>query len=123
MLPLFFFACLLFYYFFFFFLLLLILIYSLYLVLMFSVLFFIVFFYKILFMLLYFFLLIYFSLCSFGRRFVYYISVIFCSIGRLSSIVTTFHYTWFLIFSGLTALTINSLFQSPQIIGMEISRE
>ncbi|KAM7363072.1 carcinine transporter-like isoform 2-T5 [Cochliomyia hominivorax] len=59
----------------------------------------------------------------FGRRFVYYISVIFCSIGRLSSIVTTFHYTWFLIFSGLTALTINSLFQSPQIIGMEISRE
>lgn len=80
-------------------------------------------FYKILFMLLYFFLLIYFSLCSFGRRFVYYISVIFCSIGRLSSIVTTFHYTWFLIFSGLTALTINSLFQSPQIIGMEISRE
>lgn len=81
------------------------------------------FFYKILFMLLYFFLLIYFSLCSFGRRFVYYISVIFCSIGRLSSIVTTFHYTWFLIFSGLTALTINSLFQSPQIIGMEISRE
>lgn len=65
----------------------------------------------------------YFVSNSFGRRVVYYISVIFCSIGRLSSIVTTSHYTWFLVFSGLTALTINSLFQSPQIIGMEISRE
>uniref|UniRef100_A0A1I8NHI3 Major facilitator superfamily (MFS) profile domain-containing protein n=1 Tax=Musca domestica TaxID=7370 RepID=A0A1I8NHI3_MUSDO len=59
----------------------------------------------------------------FGRRVVYYISVVFCSIGRLSSILTTAHYTWFLVFSGLAALTINSLFQSPQIIGMEISRE
>ncbi|XP_073817563.1 organic cation transporter 1 [Musca autumnalis] len=59
----------------------------------------------------------------FGRRVVYYISVVFCSIGRLSSIITTAHYEWFLAFSGLAALTINSLFQSPQIIGMEISRE
>ncbi|KAI9584390.1 hypothetical protein GQX74_006285 [Glossina fuscipes] len=59
----------------------------------------------------------------FGRRFVYYISVIFCSIGRLASIMTTSSYIWFLIFSGLAALAINSLFQSPQIIGMEISRE
>uniref|UniRef100_A0A1A9ZQ56 Major facilitator superfamily (MFS) profile domain-containing protein n=1 Tax=Glossina pallidipes TaxID=7398 RepID=A0A1A9ZQ56_GLOPL len=59
----------------------------------------------------------------FGRRFVYYISVVFCSIGRLASIMTTSSYIWFLIFSGLAALAINSLFQSPQIIGMEISRE
>ncbi|XP_059219561.1 carcinine transporter [Stomoxys calcitrans] len=59
----------------------------------------------------------------FGRRVVYYISVVFCSVGRLTSILTTGYYTWFLIFSGLAALTINSLFQSPQIIGMEISRE
>uniref|UniRef100_A0A1B0AV89 Major facilitator superfamily (MFS) profile domain-containing protein n=1 Tax=Glossina palpalis gambiensis TaxID=67801 RepID=A0A1B0AV89_9MUSC len=63
------------------------------------------------------------TLPTFGRRFVYYISVIFCSIGRLASIMTTSSYIWFLIFSGLAALAINSLFQSPQIIGMEISRE
>uniref|UniRef100_A0A1A9WDS2 Major facilitator superfamily (MFS) profile domain-containing protein n=1 Tax=Glossina brevipalpis TaxID=37001 RepID=A0A1A9WDS2_9MUSC len=59
----------------------------------------------------------------FGRRFIYYISVILCSIGRLASIITTTSYIWFLTFSGLSALTINSLFQAPQIIGMEISRE
>ncbi|XP_065367629.1 organic cation transporter 1-like [Calliphora vicina] len=59
----------------------------------------------------------------FGRRIVYYISVIFSSFGRLSAILTTAHYTWFLVFSCLTSLTINSLFHSPHIIAMEISRE
>ncbi|XP_060648899.1 carcinine transporter [Drosophila nasuta] len=60
---------------------------------------------------------------SLGRSFVYYISVVFCSVGRLASILCTGSYTWFLIMSGLVGLTVNSLFQSPQIIGMEISRE
>ncbi|KAH8346625.1 hypothetical protein KR084_007129 [Drosophila pseudotakahashii] len=60
---------------------------------------------------------------SYGRRFVYYISVVFCSLGRLGSIMCTSSYTWFLIMSGIVGLTVNSLFQSPQIIGMEISRE
>ncbi|XP_030369912.1 carcinine transporter isoform X2 [Scaptodrosophila lebanonensis] len=59
----------------------------------------------------------------FGRRPVYYVSVIFCSVGRLWSIVCTSSYTWFLIMSGIVGFTVNSLFQSPQIIGMEISRE
>ncbi|KAH8330354.1 hypothetical protein KR067_001600 [Drosophila pandora] len=60
---------------------------------------------------------------SYGRRFVYYISVVFCSLGRLGSILCTSSYTWFLIMSGIVGLSVNSLFQSPQIIGMEISRE
>ncbi|XP_037954134.1 carcinine transporter-like [Teleopsis dalmanni] len=59
----------------------------------------------------------------FGRRPVYYISVAFCSLGRMLSIWTTSSYTWFLIFTGFAGLTVNSLFQSPQIVGMEISRE
>ncbi|XP_016961208.1 carcinine transporter [Drosophila biarmipes] len=60
---------------------------------------------------------------SCGRRFVYYISVVFCSLGRFGSIMCTSSYTWFLIMTGIVGLTVNSLFQSPQIIGMEISRE
>ncbi|XP_022215183.2 carcinine transporter [Drosophila obscura] len=60
---------------------------------------------------------------SYGRRLVYYISVVFCSLGRIGSIMCTSSYTWFLIMSGIVGLTVNSLFQSPQIIGMEISRE
>ncbi|XP_064552839.1 carcinine transporter [Drosophila montana] len=60
---------------------------------------------------------------SFGRSVVYYISVVFCSVGRLGSVLCTSSYTWFLITSGIVGLTVNSLFQSPQIIGMEISRE
>ncbi|XP_037729815.1 carcinine transporter [Drosophila subpulchrella] len=60
---------------------------------------------------------------SYGRRFVYYISVVFCSLGRFGSIMCTSSYTWFLIMTGIVGLTVNSLFQSPQIIGMEISRE
>ncbi|EDV94421.1 carcinine transporter [Drosophila grimshawi] len=60
---------------------------------------------------------------SFGRSIVYYISVVFCSVGRLGSVMCTSSYTWFLIMSGIVGLTVNSLFQSPQIIGMEISRE
>ncbi|XP_037811799.1 beta-alanine transporter-like isoform X2 [Lucilia sericata] len=59
----------------------------------------------------------------FGRRIVYYISVVFCPFGRLSSILTTSHYFWFQVLSSLTSLSINSVFQSPHIIGMEISRE
>jgi len=54
---------------------------------------------------------------------VYYISVVFCSLGRFGSIMCTSSYTWFLIMTGIVGLTVNSLFQSPQIIGMEISRE
>ncbi|XP_016978582.1 carcinine transporter [Drosophila rhopaloa] len=60
---------------------------------------------------------------SYGRRLVYYISVVFCSLGRIASIMCTSSYTWFLIMSGIVGLTVNSLFQSPQIVGMEISRE
>ncbi|KAH8382648.1 hypothetical protein KR009_004598 [Drosophila setifemur] len=60
---------------------------------------------------------------SYGRRLVYYISVVFCSLGRIGSIMCTSSYTWFLIMSGIVGLSVNSLFQSPQIIGMEISRE
>ncbi|EDW84687.1 uncharacterized protein Dwil_GK14248 [Drosophila willistoni] len=60
---------------------------------------------------------------SYGRRLVFFISLVFCSVGRMVSIVCTSSYTWFLIMSGIVGLTVNSLFQSPQIIGMEISRE
>lgn len=67
--------------------------------------------------------LLFFCFCSYGRSLVYYISLVFCSVGRLGSILCTNSYTWFLIMSGIVGLTVNSLFQSPQIIGMEISRE
>ncbi|KAM7359500.1 organic cation/carnitine transporter 2-like [Cochliomyia hominivorax] len=59
----------------------------------------------------------------FGRRFVLYLSVIFCVSGRLLSILITSYYMWFLVLSCLCSLAINSLFQSPHIIGMEISRD
>ncbi|XP_036324828.1 carcinine transporter isoform X1 [Rhagoletis pomonella] len=59
----------------------------------------------------------------YGRRFVYYISIAFCALGRSFSILTTNLYWVFLFCTGLTGFAVNSLFQSPQIIGMEISRE
>ncbi|XP_023309184.2 carcinine transporter-like [Lucilia cuprina] len=59
----------------------------------------------------------------FGRRIVYYVSVLLSSFGRISSILTTSHYIWFLIVSCLTSFSINSVFQSPHVIGMEISRD
>ncbi|XP_067618645.1 beta-alanine transporter-like isoform X2 [Eurosta solidaginis] len=59
----------------------------------------------------------------YGRRIVYYISVVFCVLGRsLSTFVTKFYWT-FIFLTGLTGVAVNSLFQSPQIVGMEISRE
>lgn len=60
---------------------------------------------------------------TFGRRFVFYISVILATIGRSLSIFFTSSFTIFLIMSSLVALTVNSLFQSPLIVGMEISGE
>ncbi|XP_011194636.2 carcinine transporter [Zeugodacus cucurbitae] len=59
----------------------------------------------------------------FGRRIVYYISIAFCAVGRSCSIITTNIYYVFLFCTGLTGFAVNSLFQSPQIVGMEISRE
>lgn len=59
----------------------------------------------------------------FGRRIVYYISIGCCALGRAFSIVTTNVYYVFLFCTGLTGFAVNSLFQSPQIVGMEISRE
>ncbi|XP_055905497.1 carcinine transporter [Eupeodes corollae] len=60
---------------------------------------------------------------TFGRRVVYYISVVLATIGRSFSIFSTSSFTMFLITSSLVALTVNSLFQSPLIVGMEISGE
>ncbi|ALC47410.1 CG7084 [Drosophila busckii] len=60
---------------------------------------------------------------SYGRRLVFYISVVFCSVGRFGTILSTSSYTWFQVMSSIVGLSVNSLFQSPQIIGMEISRE
>ncbi|XP_053945605.1 carcinine transporter [Anastrepha ludens] len=59
----------------------------------------------------------------YGRRLVYYISIAFCALGRSFSIITTNLYWVFLFCTGLTGLAANSLFQAPQIVGMEISRE
>ncbi|XP_067629935.1 carcinine transporter-like isoform X2 [Eurosta solidaginis] len=59
----------------------------------------------------------------YGRRFVYYISITLCALGRSFSILATNFYWIFLFFSGLTGFAVNGFFQSPQIIGMEISRE
>ncbi|CAD6994986.1 unnamed protein product [Ceratitis capitata] len=60
---------------------------------------------------------------AYGRRIVYYISIAFCALGRSFSIITTNYYWVFLFCTGLTGLAANSLFQAPQIVGMEISRE
>ncbi|XP_067618642.1 carcinine transporter-like isoform X2 [Eurosta solidaginis] len=59
----------------------------------------------------------------YGRRVIYYISIAFCALGRSFSIITTNLYWVFLFWTGLTGLAVNSLFQAPQIVGMEISRE
>lgn len=64
-----------------------------------------------------------FIIFSLGRRCVYYISTVLSVSGRVFSIFTTSHYTWFLVFTCLTSMAINSVFHSPIIIGMEISRE
>lgn len=60
---------------------------------------------------------------TFGRRLVYYISVVLATIGRSFSIFSTSSFTMFLIASSLVSFTVNSLFQSPLIVGMEISGE
>lgn len=68
-------------------------------------------------------LFFFFLLYSFGRRWVYYVSIVCCILGRILTIVTTDSYIWFLIYTSLASIGINSLFQAPQIIAMEISRE
>ncbi|XP_055907554.1 carcinine transporter-like isoform X2 [Eupeodes corollae] len=60
---------------------------------------------------------------AYGRRFVYYIGVVLSTVGRFVCIFTPSSFTMFVLTSSLAALTVNSLFQSPAVIAMEISGE
>ncbi|XP_055851200.1 beta-alanine transporter-like isoform X2 [Episyrphus balteatus] len=60
---------------------------------------------------------------TYGRRPVYYIGAVLSTIGRCLCAITTSSFSLFLITSSLAALTVNSLFQSPVVIAMEISGE
>lgn len=60
---------------------------------------------------------------TYGRRIVYYVGAVLSTIGRCLCVVTTSSLTLFVITSSLAALTVNSLFQSPVVVAMEISGE
>ncbi|XP_055297249.1 carcinine transporter isoform X2 [Sitodiplosis mosellana] len=58
----------------------------------------------------------------FGRRIIFYISVSSIVFGRIATMFTTSYFTWFSIVSIVGSFCAISLFQSPFIIGMEISK-
>ncbi|XP_031637594.1 carcinine transporter [Contarinia nasturtii] len=58
----------------------------------------------------------------FGRKIIFYVSVSSIVLGRVAMMFTTSHFTWFSIVSVFGSFCAISLFQSPFIIAMEISK-
>ncbi|KFB35810.1 AGAP004107-PA-like protein [Anopheles sinensis] len=57
-----------------------------------------------------------------GRRFVFYVSVLIITAGRLVCMYTAAYYTVFAVASVLGSMSAHAIFQSPLIIAMEISK-
>lgn len=64
----------------------------------------------------------FFHFFRFGRQIIFYISVLSIVLGRIATMFTTSYFTWFSIVSVVGSLCAISLFQSPFIIAMEISK-
>uniref|UniRef100_A0AAG5CX02 Major facilitator superfamily (MFS) profile domain-containing protein n=1 Tax=Anopheles atroparvus TaxID=41427 RepID=A0AAG5CX02_ANOAO len=57
-----------------------------------------------------------------GRRFVFYVSVLVITAGRLVCMFTAAYYVVFCVAAVLGSMTAHSIFQSPLIIAMEVSK-